>query len=71
MDTTYLELVLTDDLSSAKDVERAKLAVFENLSSIFHKLSFIDRNVLLHLFRIHTMSFYGAETRYKKFNKKT
>ena len=29
MDTTYLAVVLSDDLSCAKDVERAKLAFFQ------------------------------------------
>ena len=62
MDTTYLEVVLSDDLSCAKDVVRAKLAFFKQFNSLYHKFSFVDKNVLLHLFRLHAMSFYGAET---------
>ena len=34
MDTTYFGAVLTDDLSCAKDVERAKLAFFKKFNSI-------------------------------------
>ena len=70
MDTTYLGVVLSDDLSCAKDVERAKLAFFKQFNSIYHKFSFVDKNVLLHLFRLHAMSFYGAETWYINLNKK-
>ena len=52
MDTTYLGVVLSDDLSCAKDVERAKLAFFKQFNSIYHKFSFVDKNVLLNLFPI-------------------
>ena len=62
METTYFGVVLTDDLSYAKDVERVKLAFFKQFNSIYHKLKFVDKDVLLHLFRLHPMSFYGAET---------
>ena len=34
MDTTYLGVVLTGDLSCAKDVERAKLAFFKQFNSL-------------------------------------
>ena len=70
METTYLGAVLTDDLSCANDVKRTKLAFFKQFNSIYHKFSFVDKNVLLHLFRLHAMSFYGAETWYIKLNKK-
>ena len=70
MDTTYLEIVLTDDLSCAKDVERAKLAFFKQFNAIYHKFSFVDKSVLLHLFQLHALSFYCAETWYIKLNKK-
>ena len=63
--------MLTDDLSCAKDVEGAKLAFFKQFKSIYHKFSFVDKNVLLHIFRLHVMSFYGAETWYTKINKNT
>ena len=62
--------MLTDDRSCAKDVEGAKLAFFKKFNSIYHSFSFVDKNVLLHFFRLHAMSFYGAETWYIKLNKK-
>ena len=71
MDTTYLGVVVSDDLSCAKDVERAKLAFFKQFNSIYNKFSFVDKNVLLHIFQLHAMSFYGAEAWYIKLNKKT
>ena len=70
METTHLGVVLTDDLSSAKDVVRAKLAFVKQFSSMYHKIRFVDKNELLHLFRLHAMSFYGAETWYINLNKK-
>ena len=62
--------MFTDDLSCAKDVERAKLAFFKQFNSINHKFSFVDKIILLHIFRLHAMWFYGAETWYIKLNKK-
>ena len=71
MKTTYLGVVLTDDLSCAEDAERAKLSFFKQFNSIYHKVGFVDKNALLDLFRLHVMSFCGAETWYIKLNKKT
>ena len=48
METTYLGVVLTDDLSFAKDVERAKLAFFIQFNSLYQKFTFDDKNVMLH-----------------------
>ena len=70
METTYLGVVLTDGISCAKDVERAKLAFFIEFNSIYHNFIFVDKNFLPHLFRLHAMWFYGAETWYIKHNKK-
>ena len=52
METTHLVVVLTDDISCTKDVEWAKLAFFKHFNSIYHKFSFVDKNVLLNLFRL-------------------
>ena len=62
METTCLRVVLTDNLSCAMDVERDKLAFFRQFNPIYHHLSFVDKKVMLHLFWLHVMSFYGAET---------
>ena len=70
METTHIGVVLTDELSCVKDAERAKLAFIKKSHSIYHKLSFVDKNVLLYLFWLHAISFYGAEAWYIKLNKK-
>ena len=70
METTHLVVVLTDDISCTKDVEWAKLAFFKHFNSIYHKFSFVDKNLLLNLFRLHEILFYGAETWYIKLIKK-
>ena len=64
METTYLGVVLTDDILCAKNIERAKLLFPKELKFIYHIFRFVDKNVLLHLFRLHAMSFHGAETWY-------
>ena len=69
METTYL-VPSTEDISCAKDVERANLSFLKQFNFINHKYSFVDKNVLLHHFWVHAMSFYGAETWYIKLNKK-
>ena len=71
METTYLGVVLTDDLSCAKNVERAELAFFKQSNSIYHIFTFVDKNVLLHLILLHAVSLYGAETWYVKLIKKS
>ena len=53
METSCLGVVLTDDLSCAKLVERAKLVFHKQFNSIYHKFSFDDINVLLYNFRLH------------------
>ena len=68
METTYLGVVLTDDYSCAKDDERAKLAFFKQITSIYNKSSYVVKNVLLHLFRSHAKAFYSAETWFIKLN---
>ena len=50
IETTYLGVVLTDDLPFAKDAERAKVAFFKQFNCVHHNFSFIDKYVLLHLF---------------------
>ena len=55
MEITYKGVLLTDDLSCAKDVVRSKLAFFKHVNSTYERFSFVDTNVLLHFFRLHAM----------------
>ena len=50
MEPTNLGVVLSDDLSCAKDVQRAKLAFFKQINSIYQKFSFVYTNVLFDQF---------------------
>ena len=70
IENAYLGVVLTDDISCAKDIERANLAFFKQFNSIYNKFSFVDKNLLLQRFRLQAMSFHGAETWYIKLNRK-
>ena len=56
---TYLGVVLSDDLSCTKDVERAKLAFFEQFNSLYQKFSFANKDVLIHLFKHLVMTISG------------
>ena len=66
----YLGVEFTDDISCVKDVEQAKLSFFKPFNSTYHKFSLVVKNVVLHLFQLLAMSFYGAETLYINLNNK-
>ena len=66
----YLGVVLADDLSCTKDVERAKMSFFKQFNSLYCKFSCMDQKVLLHLFKMHAMCFYGVESWFIKLYKK-
>ena len=67
---TYLGVVLMDNLACTSDMERSKRTFFKQHNSIYQKFSYVDTNVLLYLFRMHAMSFYGIETWFMKLSKK-
>ena len=52
METTYLEVVLTDDVSCVKDVERAKLAFFKKLNYVYQNFSFVIKKNIVAYFPI-------------------
>ena len=47
----YLDVVLSDDLTYTKDVERAKASFFKHFYSLYMKLYCTDQKVLIHLFK--------------------
>ena len=51
-------------------ITNVQVSHFKRYNSKYHNINFVDKNVLLHLFRLHAMSFYGAETWYINLNKK-
>ena len=49
-----------------KDVERAKASFFKQFNSLYTKFYCMIQKVLIHLFTLHAMSFYGDETWFMK-----
>ena len=54
-------MVITKTLSIDKDVARLTLSFLWQFNSLFYKFIYVDRNVLMFLFRTFTSSFYGLE----------
>ena len=62
----YLGVMLSDDLSWTKYVKRAKAYFFKQVYSLQNKFNCMDQKVLIHLFKLQAMSFYGVETWFMK-----
>ena len=62
----YLGVVLSDDLTSTKDVERVKASFFKQFFSHYNKFCCMDQKVLIQLLELHALSFYGVETWFMK-----
>jgi len=60
----YLGIILTDDMSIGKDIDRVINSFLRQYNSMFYKFNFIDRNILFFLFKTYTSSFYGIELWY-------
>ena len=58
----YLGVVLSNDLSCTKNVERAEVSFFEKFNSLPNKFYCMVQKVLVRLFRLHAVFFYGVET---------
>jgi len=58
-------VVLAEDLSCTKDVERAKMSFYNQFNCLKSKFSCMDQKVLLH-----AMCFYGVESWFFKLFKK-
>ena len=60
----YLGIILSEDLSNSKDTDRVMYAFFIQFTSMYSKLYYLDRHVLIFLFKTYTYSFDGSETRF-------
>ena len=58
----YLGLVFRHDLSNSTDIDRVMNSFLQQFNSVYRKFNFVDKEVLLHLFRSYTSSFYGMES---------
>ena len=57
----YQGVVLSDDLPYTKDVQRAKVNFFKQFYLLYNKFYCMNQEVLIHLFKLHAMSFYGVK----------
>ena len=57
----YLGIMLSDVMDIGPDSNRALSTFLKQFNSLYSKFSFVDRNVLIYLFRSYTTSFYGIE----------
>ena len=57
----YLGIVLSDDGRLKEDIRRCELSFLRQFYAIFRKFYFLDRNILIFLFRTYCFSFYGCE----------
>ena len=54
------------NFSCTKDVEREKARFSKQFYSLHKNFHCMDQKVLIHLFKLHTMSFYGVQTWFMK-----
>ena len=66
----YLGVVLSDGLTCTRDVERAKVSFFNQFYSLYNKFYCMDQKLLIYLFKLHAMSFYGVEAWFMKLHTK-
>ena len=59
-----------DNLVCTSDMERSKHNFFMQHISSYQKFNYVDTNVILYIFRMNAMSFYGLKTLLLKMHKK-
>ena len=57
----YLGIILSDDRSITRDVDRAANAFIKQFNGMYAKFYYMHDSVLHYLFRTYTSSFYGVE----------
>ena len=60
----YLGVILSEDLNISSDINRVSNAFLAQFHSVYAKFYNLNDNVLHHLIRTYTSSFYGIETWY-------
>jgi hypothetical protein len=61
---TYLGVVFTDDFKITEDIIRVNKAFIKQFYGMFSKFYFLNRDMLIFLFRTFCTSFYGSEIWY-------
>ena len=62
----YLGVVLEEDCDLGPEVDRVTNSFLKQFNSVYQKFYFVDREVLIHLFKSFTSSFYGIEVWFEK-----
>ena len=57
----YLGIVLCEDMSITKDVDRMTSQFLAQFNGMYYKFNSLERGVIFYLFRTYTSSFYGIE----------
>ena len=65
-----LDVVLSDDLTCTKDVERSKVSLFKQFNSLYTNFFCMDQEVPINLFKLHAMYFCGVEILFIKLHSK-
>ena len=58
----YLGVIMEEDMSLSKDVERVSKALMKQFHSFYAKFSYLSGEMLHYLFKMYTSSFYGVES---------
>ena len=65
----YLGIVLTDDMSNTMDSDRVLNKFLRQYNSMYHRFNFASREIIYHLFKTYSSSFYGIELWYNEKNR--
>ena len=63
-ETKYLGAILSSDFKIHKDVDRSCFSFLKQFNAVFHKFSFLSRDVIAFLVQSYCMSLYGCDLWY-------
>ena len=69
-ETKYLGTILSSDFKIHKDVDRSCFSFLKQFNAVFHKFSFLNRDVKAFLVQSYCMSFYGSDLWFDYKNKR-
>ena len=60
-EVTYLGIILNDKLCNTSDMKRSLNSFYKSFNVILRKFYYCDKNILIYLFKLHCLIFYGSE----------
>ena len=66
----YLGVILSDDMSIEKDIQKCSSTFLKQFNSMYSKFGYLNTNMIRFLFNSYCTSFYGAELWFNKKNAK-